>query len=297
MKRLFHVFVLLGFCGTSYGQNWLNYNTPHFSPQILKQADVGFVNIYEIASQPVGDDASNSRVVRVVKYPTQSFSFDEDGKMIEKLVYKKDSDVIASKSVMSYQEDHMSEKHTWDYMYNSRANETVDTLLAMHRIQSYAYDEDQLVGVTAAEKDQEKQTVIEKTILSYGSDKEIQSIENQYLALGSNYTTLYEYQSNGLCLALRNDGLRTELSIDAKGRFSRIKQMLSDDSEQVSETENFYKDAQLDSTHAIYGNGDIEIGSGYYYDIEGKLVMIRIHHSEQGLIEKLFEYFPREERN
>ena len=259
------------------------------------------VNLYEIpAARKAGGDEAG-RVVRVVKFPVMSYTFDREGRVIEEIVYKDNSDAVSTRTEIQYCEHGPNRKDIFTYTYSDDAV-VKDTILAQHRIHRYAYDpEGKMTEYLISETDGKKELKTDSVDLDYYSDGEIQSIDFHHLQRNIVASTEYTHFSINKAVGKKNGGGRTEVERDDKGRFLRVVDYFTDTPDPNMDLAYMYKNDRLDSTYAEYrtpGNesGQInQITNGYYYDRQGKLVMIRTYRSSEMIQEQLFEYFEFED--
>ncbi len=282
------------------GQNWLSFSTPKFPEEIMKASQVEIVNLYEIPADLDQNDSEAGHLVRVVKYPTMSYSFDREGRMEEEIIYKEDSESISSRTEFQYGPAGVLRKDIYTYTYNE-VNGTTDTILAQHRIHRYTYDDSgNLVFYKISETDGERELQTDSVHLKYNSDDEIQSIDFRHIQRNIAAITEYTHHSTTRSTGVKKGGGKTDVERDSKGRFIHVVDYLVDSDEPNMDLSFMYKKDRLDSTYAVYkpvqkvkSEPNI-ISSGYYYDREGKLVMVRTYSKDEMLREQLFEYFPYE---
>lgn len=292
---LFLAFILC-FCHLQ-GQNWLTFSVPQFSEDVIKASNIEVVYIYEIPADRNNEDSESGHVVRVVKFPTMSYGFDRQGRIAEEIVYKENSEVISSKAVYVHGVQGVSQKDVYTYTYND-VNGEIDTILAQHRIHRYEYNpEGKLVTYLIAETDEENELPTDNVGFVYNGDGQIQNVDFQHIQRRMRSLTEYTHQSSTECIGVKKGGGKTEVKRDDEGRFVQVKDYLTESPNPNTDIQYMYKKGRLDSTYAEYIpaiKGKVEpniVSSGYYYDRDGKLVMVRTYGKEGMLREQLFEYF------
>lgn len=298
MFKVILTFTTIVFFSHLHGQNWLNFSVPKFPAELMKKNRIEVVNLYEIPAARNQADPEAGHVVRVVKYPTMSYSFDRDGRVAEEIVYKDNSKAVSSRTDIQHGKEGVIRKDVYTYTYNE-VNGRTDTILAQHRIHRYLYNtKGKLELYLISEYDGENELKTDSVRLDYGVDGEIQKVDFQHIQRRIAAITEYTHQSPTLTTGLKKGGGRTDVERDEKGRFIHITDYLDDSSVPNMDLQFMYRKDRLDSTYAVYqppSRKSVEqniVSSGYYYDREGKLVMVRTYGKEEMLREQLFEYFP-----
>ena len=287
-----------------WGQNWISLSPELYPADQMAAEGVEMVNIYEVVQEKAAEGKDKGHVVRVVRSPVRSFGFDRAGNKTEHIEYNEETGQVRMRVEMAYGELGISAKESWVYVTREDARVSVkDSLnqgmkLAMRRRFAYRYGENgYLESRVVRELGNGRAVTTDSTAFEFAPDGKLLRQDKQLFAHGRNETSVFSHGEDGKVRIDRGNGDHSLISLDEQGRFSSILQYDARESEPKSETHYIYRGAELDSSRTSYrapgqpADKALIMGSRYFYDKSGKLVLIRQHLPGGRVVETLHEYF------
>lgn len=287
-----------------WGQNWVTLKPELYPAAKMAAEGVEMVNVYEVVKGKVDEGKEHGHVVRVVRSPVRSYSFDRKGNRTEHIEYNEETGQVRMRAEMRYGENGIAFKESKVYVTRADAKVNVnDSLnhgmkLAIHREIKFDYDEHgHLAKRVLSEIGGGKSMVVDSTTFEFKPDGRLSNSITHRAGSDVRDASIFSYGENGEVSISGRNGGETIVQLDEQGRFSSIREFPYRNVRSGSEEFFFYRGSQLDSTTATYKSPTAHTGEGlsisrsYFYDKSGKLVMIREHLADGSVMEILHEYF------
>ena len=287
-----------------WGQNWITLSPDLYPAGKMAEEGVEMVNIYEVVQENAGEEKEKGHLVRVVRSPVRSYTFDRKGNITEHIEYNEETGQVRMRVESVYGEHGIAAKESRVYVTRESARVSVkDSLnrgmkLAMHRRFFYHYGENGHLSSRAIKEIGNGRVIpADSATFEFSTEGKLLRQDKRLLAHSSQETSIFKHGEDGKVEISRSNGNHALVSLDEQGRFSSIVEYTDFDSHPQSEAFYYYQGVELDSSWTSYRAPEqspdrtIGMGSRYFYDKSGKLVMIRQHLPGGRILETLHEYF------